>query len=87
MSTRQKTSRPSVGDILDVPGYGRCEVTSTSDPSLIVLGTAEGVTFKIGEKALHLALLAAERDAKRARTFYEKRHGAVVEQIGLALVG
>ena len=55
----------SEGETMQVPGYGWCEVVSTSDPSIVVLRTAEGATVKIGDKALRLALLAAKGEDVR----------------------
>jgi len=67
MST-QRSGRPAVGTELAVPGYGRCTVESNNDPSVILFRTESGSTFKIGEQALRLALLAAEGEDVRPTT-------------------
>ncbi len=58
MSTATRTGRPAVGELIDVPGHGRCEVVSNADPSLVTIRTAHGTELRIGEQALRLALLA-----------------------------
>lgn len=63
----QRSGRPAEGGVLDVPGRGRCEVVSNADPSVIVLRTESGATFKIGEKALALALVAVYNDTETTR--------------------
>jgi len=56
---RKRSGRPPVGQVIEVPGRGRCEVVSNADPSVIVLRAPSGAHFRIGEQALRLALLAA----------------------------
>ena len=46
------TARPSVGDIVHVPGIGRCHVVRTDDPSLLTVQNAEGTEFRVGERAV-----------------------------------
>ena len=46
------TSRPSVGDIVSVPGIGRCHVVRDDDPSLLTVQNAQGVEFRVGERAV-----------------------------------
>jgi len=66
MNTQQQTARPAVGALLYPPGHGRCEVVSNSDPSTVTLRTAQGTELRIGERALQLALIAADGDARPA---------------------
>ena len=56
----QRAGRPAVGETVTLERFGVCEVVSNDDASLVMLKSRGGVTFKIGEKALFRALLAAE---------------------------
>lgn len=47
-----RSGRPAVGTVLHLPRYGRVTVRSNADPSLVVLETAQGTAFRIGERAL-----------------------------------
>lgn len=58
MTETTRSSRPTVGSVIDIPGRGRCRVVSNADPSVIILRTEHGAIFRIGEQALRLALLA-----------------------------
>ena len=51
-SQSTNTARPSVGDIVHVPGIGRCHVVRTDNPSLLSVQNAQGVEFKVGERAV-----------------------------------
>lgn len=48
----QRSGRPPVGTPLLLRGIGPVRVASNQDPSLVVVETVEGTTFRIGEKAL-----------------------------------
>lgn len=50
--TPPATGRPQVGDIVSVPGVGRCHVVGDSDPSLLTVQNAQGVEFRVGERAV-----------------------------------
>jgi len=65
MNAQKRSGRPAVGECIDVPGYGRCQVVGNDDHSLVTVRTASGAEVRIGEKALHLALLAADGDDVR----------------------
>lgn len=56
----QRSGRPPVDTPLVLPGFGAVRVASNDDPSLVVLETATGVRFRIGERAL-MELMAAGR--------------------------
>ena len=46
------TARPSIGDIVNVPGIGRCHVIRDDDPSLLTVQNAQGVEFRVGDRAV-----------------------------------
>lgn len=48
----QYSGRPRVDTFLVLPDFGPVRVASNKDPSLVELETANGVRFRIGEKAL-----------------------------------
>lgn len=55
-----RSGRPREGTVIDIPGRGLCEVLSNDDPATILFRAPSGAEFRIGERALALALLAAE---------------------------
>jgi len=62
------SARPPVGSTLYLPSYGLCTVLEHTDPSTVSLRIqSTDSTVRIGERALRLALLAAEGDDAEAR--------------------
>ena len=51
-SQSTNTARPNVGEIVSVPGIGRCHVVGDSDPSLLTVQNAQGTEFRVGEKSV-----------------------------------
>lgn len=77
----ERNGRPAVGEQIEVPGYGLCEVESNADPSIVALRTPSGATVKIGDQALRLALLAANGEDCRPTDDRQKRnHGGTTAQ-------
>jgi len=56
----QRSGRPPINTSLVLPGFGLVKVASNEDPSLVALETANGVRFRIGEKALRELLQAGK---------------------------
>ena len=63
MSYPNTASRPAVGDVLDLPGYGRCIVRDSGDPALIALETERGGVVRVGDRALAAMLVYGAEDS------------------------
>ncbi len=69
MTSLERTGRPAVGDTVRLEGWGVCTVIADDDPSTVRLRIEwTGREVRIGERALRLALLAAEGADTRPTT-------------------